>query len=643
MDPTRTVARTEHLVFWSRLGRRFRIAELERLLWQDRSLFQYRAFIFPTSQFSVHRETMRRYPGHDGEAARVRPQATSARTRGSGDTCCSGCATKGRLPTRAFEDRSAVGWQTGGWNDDGRNTSMMLEVLWAKGEVMIAGRAGQERVWDLASRSLPFDEPRPSAGEEARSLLDVQLRALGISEGRAVRVDVRGRSTPGVGARVGAARAGRDGRSSDRRRAAGGAMGARRGPRSIVPRQDRVAVAVRPIDPRSGTLRGALRVPIPARDLRPEGEARVRLLRVPDPPRRPDRRPARPRPRPRRERVAGAERASRRRMRRRRRGLRSGSSSTSSPRGSGRTGSSFPRSRRCGARASEMRSPLRMEPYPSEDATTTGIDAAVQLSSDEGADRDDARPGSPRTIPAGAGAEPDRFGEHGRARRRARAPDGRTRIATGHDRSALRMGGFDDLAGRGVEAPPEAQRLVEHECRTGRAALDEGPSPPSARPVIDSSRTTRPAAADRTHSSRLPRATSIAEVARRVPRPLPGVGHHRAGDLAQDRRDVRARVGHDGDAGVGEVVGDRRRPRRAVRGRCSRRRGRVGVASRPAPRGVRSSVSDACGVPTLTAPISAPTPTERELVPRGAEIGEGDRLLTGASGRDGIRTSAPRA
>ena len=46
------------------------------------------------------------------------------------------------LLSRAFEDRSAVGWQTGGWNDDGRNTSMMLEVLWAKGEVMIAGRAG---------------------------------------------------------------------------------------------------------------------------------------------------------------------------------------------------------------------------------------------------------------------------------------------------------------------------------------------------------------------------------------------------------------------------------------------------------------------------------------------------------------------
>ena len=181
MDPTRTVARTEHLVFWSRLGRRFRIAELERLLWRDRSLFEYRAFILPTSQFPVHRETMRRYPGPSGgrheyvrRYLRENPRFRRYVLQRLRD--------EGPLPTRAFEDRSAVGWRTGGWNDEGRNTSMMLEVLWAKGEVMIAGRAGQERVWDLATRSLPFDEPRPGAGEEARGLLDVQLRALGISK-----------------------------------------------------------------------------------------------------------------------------------------------------------------------------------------------------------------------------------------------------------------------------------------------------------------------------------------------------------------------------------------------------------------------------------------------------------------------------
>ena len=178
MDPTRTVARTEHLVLWSRLGRRFQIPELERLLWQERSLFEYRAFILPTSQFPVHRETMRRYPSRrNGYADRYLRDNGSFRRY-----VLRRLKAEGPLPTRAFEDRSAVGWRTGGWNDNGRNTSMMLEVLWGKGEVMITGRTGQERLWDLASRSLPFDAPRPRAGEEARSLLDVQLRALGLSK-----------------------------------------------------------------------------------------------------------------------------------------------------------------------------------------------------------------------------------------------------------------------------------------------------------------------------------------------------------------------------------------------------------------------------------------------------------------------------
>jgi len=181
MDPTRRVARTEHLVLWSRLGRRFRVAELERLLWQERSLFEYRAFILPTSEYAVHRQTMRRYPStsagrHEYVRRYLRENQAFRRY------VLARLRADGPLPTRAFEDRSAVGWRTGGWNDDGRNTSMMLEVLWAKGEVMIAGRAGQERVWDLASRRLPVDNTRLASGEEARRLLDTQLRALGIAK-----------------------------------------------------------------------------------------------------------------------------------------------------------------------------------------------------------------------------------------------------------------------------------------------------------------------------------------------------------------------------------------------------------------------------------------------------------------------------
>jgi hypothetical protein len=196
MDPTRRVARTEHLVLWSRLGRRFQVAELERLLWQERSLFEYRAFILPTSQLAVHRPTMRRYPStsagrHEYVRRYLRENQAFRRY------VLARLRTDGPLPTRAFEDRSAVGWRTGGWNDDGRNSSMMLEVLWAKGEVMIAGRAGQERVWDLAERRLPSDGTRLAPGEEARRLLDTQLRALGISKINGFGMTFEGTRPPG--------------------------------------------------------------------------------------------------------------------------------------------------------------------------------------------------------------------------------------------------------------------------------------------------------------------------------------------------------------------------------------------------------------------------------------------------------------
>jgi uncharacterized protein YcaQ len=60
LDPTRVVARTEHLVLFSRLGPRFRIADLEGLLWSERTLFEYGVHIVPTSDLWQHRESMRR-------------------------------------------------------------------------------------------------------------------------------------------------------------------------------------------------------------------------------------------------------------------------------------------------------------------------------------------------------------------------------------------------------------------------------------------------------------------------------------------------------------------------------------------------------------------------------------------------------
>jgi hypothetical protein len=182
MDPTSSVARTEHLVLWSRLGERYRVAELERLLWDEKALFEFNAYIVPTADYGLHRPSMRRYLR--GTSGRERYVASWLKANASFRRyVLHRLRDEGPLRTRDFENRVAEGWRTGGWNDDSNDVAMMLEVLWRRGEVMIVGREGQQRAWDLAERRLPVHEARPAA-EIARELLERRLRAAGIGQPR---------------------------------------------------------------------------------------------------------------------------------------------------------------------------------------------------------------------------------------------------------------------------------------------------------------------------------------------------------------------------------------------------------------------------------------------------------------------------
>ena len=59
IDPIAAVATPQHLVLWSRLGP-FDVGALDRLLWEERKLFEYGAFIRPIEDYPLILARMRR-------------------------------------------------------------------------------------------------------------------------------------------------------------------------------------------------------------------------------------------------------------------------------------------------------------------------------------------------------------------------------------------------------------------------------------------------------------------------------------------------------------------------------------------------------------------------------------------------------
>lgn len=185
LDPLRAVERSHLLVLWSRLGA-FDPAALDALLWQDRSLFEYwahAASIVLTEEYPVHQLFMRRYAAGTPVTARERRRHDWLAANGAlRRHILSALRRDGPLPARAFEDRSAREWHSGGWTA-GRNVGEMLDYLWTKGRILVAGRAGIEKLWDLGERVLPDWTPRERWTERqvVRYAAQKALRALGVA------------------------------------------------------------------------------------------------------------------------------------------------------------------------------------------------------------------------------------------------------------------------------------------------------------------------------------------------------------------------------------------------------------------------------------------------------------------------------
>src|SRR5205814_428962 len=122
------IARNHLLVLWSRLGRYDR-ADLDRLLWTDKALYETISFILPTSDRPLHEvrtRTIRR--GFDPASRTGRMHKWIKKNDLLRRDVIARLRKHGSLPLTAFEDRATDSWTSSGWTSD-RNVSQMLMLL----------------------------------------------------------------------------------------------------------------------------------------------------------------------------------------------------------------------------------------------------------------------------------------------------------------------------------------------------------------------------------------------------------------------------------------------------------------------------------------------------------------------------------
>ena len=183
MDPINVVARTQLLVLRSRLPR-FTPTDLETVVHRERQLFEYWAHcasLVLTEDYPIHQLLMRNRLASDSEWSQ-RSRSWVTENVALAEYVLARLAAEGPLPLNAFEDRAVSGWTSTGWTS-GRNVARMIDHLWLRGDVMVSGRTGIHRLWDLSDRVLPAWTPRDEWDERTvvRAATQRAIRALGVA------------------------------------------------------------------------------------------------------------------------------------------------------------------------------------------------------------------------------------------------------------------------------------------------------------------------------------------------------------------------------------------------------------------------------------------------------------------------------
>jgi len=176
IDPISTVAPPQQLVPWSRLGP-YDVAELDRLLWDEKKLFEYNAYIWPAESLPLLKARMRRR--RTGKYASERMGEEFLRQNVAFKRfVLRELERNGPMLSREIEGDAKRTWASHGWYGS-RSVAVLLEILHGRGLVAVVGRRNGQRLWDLAERWYPEVEKIPLR-EADRVREDQRFRALGV-------------------------------------------------------------------------------------------------------------------------------------------------------------------------------------------------------------------------------------------------------------------------------------------------------------------------------------------------------------------------------------------------------------------------------------------------------------------------------
>jgi len=172
IDTISVVERAHHHVLWSRVPN-YRPKFLEQLV-KQRLVFEYWFHAAAWLPMSEYRFALPRMATMHGER-----NWFEVSDRKLTDSILRRIETEGPLRARDFADTREV--NNGWW--DWKPAKQALEQLFMRGELMVSGREGFQKVYDLCERVLPdwVDRSMPSLDEYASHLIDTTLRAHGFA------------------------------------------------------------------------------------------------------------------------------------------------------------------------------------------------------------------------------------------------------------------------------------------------------------------------------------------------------------------------------------------------------------------------------------------------------------------------------